>query len=181
MFIHCFTRWTYNMLISDLNEVYLVTCCAGSNHQYPYSFTECCLKLWCPCSWIFILFILISVTCSHCPVSRSLGTVITKPPCRLIYFASSACQVVVKYRKQNVLARDSERFHHKNTRISLSTVDISSDRLSILGSQLHICIIPVWHSFKGQCLRNPWTKCQAGWAIKMVVGGFGVLKWISSV
>lgn len=65
--------------------------------------------------------------------------------------------VWVQYLKL-VLFRNSKYSHHKNTSICLSLLNISSERFSILGSQFHICIIPVWHGFKGQCLRQ----CQAG-------------------
>lgn len=82
-----------------------------------------------------------------------------------------------------MLSRNSECSHHENTRISVSVYSISSDRLSILGSQLHICIIPVWHGFKAQSLRKRRALAPSV-RLRMRTrdsgGGCGVLKWISS-
>lgn len=58
-----------------------------------------------------------------------------------------------------------------------------TDRLSILGSQLHICIIPVWHDFKAQRLRQRRALAPS---VRLRMrsqdsgGGRSVSRWISS-
>lgn len=54
---------------------------------------------------------------------------------------------------------------------------------SILGSRLHICIIPVWHGFKAQSLGKrhaPSPSVRRGMRSGDGAGGRLVLKWISS-